>query len=120
MHGHSSAASPQPLVAPGRRVPMGNWLGRLFGTSRAQDQGRAAAPLPAARAAPESPWSSWRPALDVDAAFCRWLIGDESTAAPSGAAELAVLRTLEAQASNAAAAALVPRVPAVVPQILQT
>jgi len=97
---------------------MGNWLGRILGTSRAQDQGHAAGPVPAARAAPESPWSSWGPALDVDAEFCHWLIGGERSA--DQAAELAVLRTLEAQASNAATAALVPRVPAVVPQILQT
>lgn len=97
---------------------MGNWLGRFLGASRAQDQGRATSTAPPARAAPESPWSSWRPAFDVDAAFCRWLIGDERAGERSDAAELAVLRTLEAQASNAAA--LVPRVPAVVPQILQT
>ena len=104
---------------------MGNWLGRLLGTSSGASASRstgAAGAVARAPAAPtEAPVDAWRPALDVEGVFCRWLLGSADAARDEpDAAERALLAALAAQANTPGAAALVPRVPAVVPQLLHT
>jgi HD-like signal output (HDOD) protein len=102
---------------------MGNWLGRLLGKSSARAPATmpvASLPGTAVRAA-EAGSAAWRPALDVDVVFCRWLLGQPGAIAEhADASELAYLERLSAQADSSGTAALVPRVPAVVPQLLHT
>ena len=103
---------------------MGNWLGRLLGTSRAPASATRASGAVGAPPTEPPTLAAWRPAIDPDMAFCRWLLGaDDAAADGAGAAdagELDALAQFEAQAAGPAAAALVPRVPAVVPQLLHT
>jgi HD-like signal output (HDOD) protein len=104
---------------------MGNWLGRfLGGSSRAANAGAApsstAAMAPSATT-PASAADAWRPALDVDAVFCRWLLGqDEAAVAADDRAQVEALAKLDALASGPGLATWVPRVPSVVPQLLHT
>jgi HD-like signal output (HDOD) protein len=100
---------------------MGNWLGRWLGTSGAARETAPARDAAARHApTPQSPVTAWRPALDVDLAFFRWLLDQpQETAATSPTAELAYLDELAHHAAEGATA-LVPRVPAVVPQLLHT
>ena len=98
---------------------MGNWLDRLRGKANPAPPPRAAAPP--ARAAIPPGLAAWRPAIDVDVEFWRWLLGDPGErAATATPPERACLNDVAARAASAGAAALVPRVPAVVPQLLHT
>jgi len=104
---------------------MGNWLGRLRRTTPAAASAPAAAaagmPGTAPSAPPESANATWRPSLDVDGLYLRWLLGHpDGTPDEPHASERAWLDAFAARAAAPSAAALIPRVPAVVPQLLHT
>ena len=100
---------------------MKNWLARLFGSSRPE---HAAPPVHCAslpNGAPAAPGSdAGAPSpFDVDLAFYRWLAGSalHATTAP----EQTILDEMARFSRQPdAAAELVPRVPAVVPQLLRS
>jgi HD-like signal output (HDOD) protein len=61
----------------------------------------------------------WNPAIDVEVPFVRWLLDAPAHGPPVlDAAEHVVLAALDAAIASDDASALVPRVPAVVPQLL--
>lgn len=98
---------------------MKNWLARLFGSARTDASAPQAAPAPSqdgagVAAAPRS----GEPAPDLDLAFYRWLAGPCSAAVPGGTLLIDELARLAGQPQ--AAAELVPRVPAVIPQLLRS
>lgn len=103
---------------------MKKWLARLFGGAagvRADAQpGRAAG----AHASPEAGIAAApaEPTPDIDLAFFLWLAGPHVSGAPAGAAlildELA--RMARIGDGQTEAASLVPRVPAVIPQLLHS
>ncbi len=116
---------------------MKNWISRLFG------KGEEAAPVavvpsttPAAPAKVRTPEGEPKPvpsaevmrtlrlhhASDVNALFYRWLIGQhQQTPLPSSEFEKKVLQALETLTkSESGGANLVPRVPAVIPQLLKS
>lgn len=96
---------------------MKKWLARLFGETRGAQPAPA---LPSVRDA----CATLSPAcgdseLDVDLGFARWLFGPYSVAGlQGGALVLGELARLSSQPQ--AAAELVPRVPAVIPQLLRS
>jgi HD-like signal output (HDOD) protein len=102
---------------------MGNWLGRLLRTTPAgaSPPAAAAARVPAASPPAESAAAAWHASLDVDGLYASWLLGQPQGAgeAPDGA-ERAWLDAFATRAAAPSAAALIPRVPAVVPQLLHT
>lgn len=94
---------------------MKQWLARLFGAAPRPDQGDVSvqpAPRPAGVVNPP-------PSLDLDLSFYRWL---EDGAAHAGAAPADLILDELARLARqpAAAAGLVPRVPAVIPQLLRS
>lgn len=99
------------------------WLIRLFGGARTTPPARdalalAPADVPLAGAA-ELPVAAAAPALDLDLAFFHWLAGPHVTGAPG--AETLLLDELARLARDPqAASTLVPRVPAVIPQVLRS
>ena len=97
---------------------MKNWLARLFGSARGD---ASAPPVPSAQCTGPvdvaNPPRGEDAAPDLDLAFYRWLSGPCSAAVPGGALLLDELARLAAQPQ--AAAGLVPRVPAVIPQLLR-
>lgn len=106
---------------------MGNWLTRLLGRQDGAPQRRAQASSPAAPVAAASPESQdsiqrWQPPEDIDALFFESLLGvvtNNDTAALQHAK--AILDMLERQLQgNAAGTDLIPRVPSVIPQLLQS
>ena len=96
---------------------MASWLRRWFGSPPAADvEAREASPV--AQPAPERQASSR--ALDVDGAFHRWLLdahGEDGAAA--SADEHALYEALVSAAEDPRLVHRVPRVPAIVPQLLQ-
>lgn len=115
---------------------MKNWLARLFGVaSEAQNPQAAQAetpapagmntPAPATMAAPQgSPQMAAASNVQVDAAFYRWLSGasgDEQASPNEARAQNQILDELtRLAASPDAGANLVPRVPAVIPELLRS
>jgi HD-like signal output (HDOD) protein len=100
---------------------MGNWLRRLLGSSTADDAEQAVVPRPAAAAPTDAPLLGWTPRVHVDALFGAWLLTEAAATSPAdAAAEAAFISRFDAAAQRAPAASLVPRVPAVVPQLLRT
>ncbi len=93
---------------------MKNWLMRLFGGGAAVETAVPAASAPAAIAA-QAPLE-----LDVDAAFLRWLAGPAPQEAPPRAESLILDELARLAATPDAGASLVPRVPAVIPQLLRS
>jgi HD-like signal output (HDOD) protein len=94
---------------------MKKWLARLFGEAQDKAPLPAAAPAPGPTAAPEP-----TAAADVDALYNQWLAGPVAgDAAPSTEAliDAELARLVRAPG---AAADLVPRVPAVIPQLLRS
>lgn len=94
---------------------MKNWLARLFGNPS------HAAPSPAPLAAAPAPAGVVNPPplLDLDLAFYRWLAGGVAHAGETP--EQLILDALARLARQPeAAAGLVPRVPAVIPQLLRS
>ena len=110
------------LPARHRGAAVSTWLRRLFGATSAS---AGNAPRPAT--APVAPGSAldtvlgaWRPALDVDVLFCQWLLGaDPHADRPGDDREQELLAPIEAAALSDRAGSMVPRVPAVIPQLLQ-
>jgi HD-like signal output (HDOD) protein len=95
---------------------MKKWLARLFGGSDDKESLPAAAPTPAAgSAAPEPPRQA-----DVDLLFYRWLTGADGSDGPSPAEALILDELARLVRAPGAAAGLVPRMPAVVPQLLRS
>jgi HD-like signal output (HDOD) protein len=95
---------------------MKNWIAKWFAGADAKAPGPAAAPAPAAATPPGGPAA----ALEVDTLFYRWLAGPSSDDF-SPATETLVLDELERLVRTPGAAAdLVPRVPAVIPQLLRS
>jgi HD-like signal output (HDOD) protein len=103
---------------------MNPWLQRLLHREpRASAPSRTApADHSAVPSSTSSGWSPWRASIDLDVAFCRWLLGQGSSGgAASLEHEAAWLAAVESTVlTGDAATALVPRVPAVVPQLLRT
>ncbi|MEH6435524.1 HDOD domain-containing protein [Massilia sp. DD77] len=103
---------------------MKSWLARLFGSASGTAPGTAPAPEPrvpasAAPAAPASADSDPVSGEALDLAFFHWLAGPCAVPAlPGGALVLDELGRLQARPD--AAAELVPRVPAVIPQLLRS
>ena len=104
---------------------MKNWFACLFGAARPADAAPAPAAAPAAlppAAAPggtSTAMSAGVFASAVDAAFLRWLAGPIPDAPP--ATERLILDELTRLADDPArAAGLVPRVPAVIPELLRS
>jgi HD-like signal output (HDOD) protein len=99
---------------------MKNWFARWFGAApRAVElAGRAAAPAP-----PSAPGPAADPPpskAEVDAAFYRWLAGSAGGDAPEATERLILDELARLADSPARAAALVPRVPAVIPELLRS
>jgi len=98
---------------------MKNWLARLFGSARddaaAPEHPRAPS---AAHEVVANPPRGEDPLADLDLAFYRWLAGPCSAAVAGGALLIDELARLAAEPHSAAA--LVPRVPAVIPQLLRS
>jgi HD-like signal output (HDOD) protein len=95
---------------------MKNWFVRLFGAARPANATAAGASPPAAPSAEALAGVS---ASAVDAAFLRWLAGPVPDAPP--ATERLILDELARLADDPArAAGLVPRVPAVIPELLRS
>jgi HD-like signal output (HDOD) protein len=100
---------------------MKSWLSRLFGAADAAPANpQAPAPAPAAPQAPAPEPSARIDLARIDLAYCRWLTEPvRGDATPDTEARiLAELRRLAGD--PAAAGELVPRVPAVVPQLLRS
>lgn len=99
---------------------MKRWLARLFGATPAGPVFDALSPstVPAPDALP-IPALDDQPALDLDLAFFHWLAGPHIAGAAGD--ETLVLDELTRLARDPlAASALVPRVPAVIPQVLRS
>lgn len=102
---------------------MGNWWRRLLDPAGSAEpaERRLSAPAPPTAAPPGAPILGWRPRVDVDALAGAWLLADAATVAPAdAAADDAFVAAFDAAAARATASSLVPRVPSVVPQLLQT
>ena len=97
---------------------MKRWLARLFGTHDAGDPSPVAgAPLPADPGVAAEPAATEQ--IDLDLAFFHWLAGPHVSGRPAPDGPL--LDELARLARDpAGAAALVPRVPAVIPQLLRS
>ncbi|MEM8514223.1 HD-like signal output (HDOD) protein [Massilia sp. MP_M2] len=99
---------------------MKRWLARLFGAAptRAADQPPSSSFVPPCEAVP-MPMVNDQPALDLDLAFFHWLAAPHVTGA--GGDETVVLDELTRLVRDPqAASSLVPRVPAVIPQVLRS
>jgi len=105
-----------------RGCGMNAWLQRFLGSARRRAAAAAESAADRAPAEPHAPrWAPWHPSIDVDVAFCRWVLGQPSpTDQGSEEDEAVLLASLHAAALTGDTAALVPRVPAVVPQLLRT
>ena len=99
---------------------MKRWLARLFGAAPAAPVDHA--PSPSNVPSPDMPLIpavNEQPALDLDLAFFHWLAGPHIAGAAGD--ETLVLDELARLARDPqAASALVPRVPAVIPQVLRS
>ena len=102
---------------------MKNWFARLFG-SRQQDVRAAPAParprLPDTLPAPELPPAAPDAKAEVDAVFFRWLAGAAGGDAPPATERLILDELARLAESPERAASLVPRVPAVIPELLRS
>jgi HD-like signal output (HDOD) protein len=100
------------------------WIARLFGAAPAAGLARPAAATPAAQAGSPPAQLGLQPA-DIDAMFFRWItgVGETDPYASTGLSATAEMvldeldRLIESPASGAR---LVPRVPAVIPQLLRS
>jgi HD-like signal output (HDOD) protein len=105
---------------PDCRISMKNWLSRLFGGADRAPAGAHSPPVQPHAAGAPAQAPNGPAARHVDLAFYRWLTEPvRGDALP--AAETRILLELERLAADPAAAGeLVPRVPAVVPQLLKS
>lgn len=102
---------------------MKHWIARLFGGAAQRSENRPAraapGPGPAASATPGAEaGDDAGPALDL--AFYRWLAGGSGGAAPPATEALILAELARLAHAPAQAAALVPRVPAVLPALLRS
>ncbi len=104
---------------------MKHWLARLFGGARGAHDAVVGIATPPARpdahadAHAGSTGAGDQPPLDVDLAFFHWLAGPHVSGAPGD--ETLLLDELARLARDPlAASAMVPRVPAVIPQVLRS
>lgn len=93
----------------------GKWLERLRGVGGREPDGAEQAAREATPALQSI--ALWQPRVDVDALFCRWLLGAPQGAKQDAASAQALLQSLAA-ALDHPREALIPRVPALVPQLL--
>jgi HD-like signal output (HDOD) protein len=94
---------------------MKKWLARLFGGTQGKAPEAAAAPaVGPATATPTLP------AADIDALYYRWLAGPAIGAAPAATEALIEDELARLVRAPDAAADLVPRMPAVIPQLLRS
>jgi HD-like signal output (HDOD) protein len=100
------------------------WLDRLRGRTPAGTARADAAPVTVQRASAPAPLQAiaqWQPRVDVDVAFCRWLIAAPPDAlAHDEPSSHAVLKALAQSVRNPPRDELIPRVPSLVPQLLQS
>lgn len=102
-----------------------NWISRLFGGRKDEDE---AAPVPAKPAAAKAaanaaaPASAGTPitALALNADFYHWLTSEVQQAAPQTMEKVIVDELVRLAQNPSAGANLVPRVPAVIPQLLKS
>ncbi|GAB3384629.1 HDOD domain-containing protein [Massilia agri] len=95
---------------------MKNWFARLFGSSSPTDADR---PRSSAHTPQRAPEPATAAAIDIDLAFHRWLAGQVSHAGETK--DALILDELARLARGPQSAAeLVPRVPAVIPQLLRS
>ena len=95
---------------------MKNWFARLFGSTASTETDRPGASTDTPQRAPEP---ASHAAIDVDLAFHRWLAGPVSYTGDTR--DALILDELARLARDPQAAAeLVPRVPAVIPQLLRS
>lgn len=103
---------------------MNSWVSRLLGRSDKKAGKPIAAPREAADAQPvqRAQNSDWQPDIDLDTVFLRWLLGaDGGASASSSSVDKNILDALARLAgSSLTGADLIPRVPAVIPQLLQS
>jgi HD-like signal output (HDOD) protein len=103
---------------------MRKWLSRLFGHPNSRSERSAIAPSTEATPSVNSVANAaGRSLLDIDGLFYTWLLNvDVNRAGEPNQAEERFLRALEmtSVASDEAVAALVPRMPAVIPLLLQS
>ena len=94
------------------------WFARLFGGARRQGERVQPVPAPAAPGAPgpDAPLAS----AEVDAAFFRWLAGAAGGDASEATERLILDELARLAEAPARAAGLVPRVPAVIPELLRS
>ena len=101
---------------------MKNWFARLFGAG--PRQGAHFQPVPAAAPVPVAPLAPVPDATganaQVDAAFFRWLAGAAGGDSPEATERLILDELARLADSPQRAAALVPRVPAVIPELLRS
>jgi HD-like signal output (HDOD) protein len=99
-----------------------NWITRWFkGSEAAQGAGQERAPAaPVAGAAIATPSATEIPAIDLSLLFYRYLAGGPSTEVPAATEQLILDEFSRLAASPRDGADLVPRVPAVIPQLLRS
>ncbi|MCC6071355.1 HDOD domain-containing protein [Massilia sp. GCM10020059] len=91
------------------------WLGKLLGGDEAK-----AAPAPAAKAAPVGSAGEPASGAEVDAVFYRWLAAAGPQQASAEVEKQIIDELTRLAQSPVAGAALVPRVPAIIPQLMRT
>lgn len=97
-----------------------NWISRLFGSAPARESAQpAAAPQPV-RAGQQAGAEFAMPPAGIDAMFYRWVTGAEEQDAAVGTGKLVLDELGRLIASPSSGASLVPRVPAVIPQLLRS
>ncbi len=106
---------------------MHKWINRLLGIPQAQPglpSVPASSALPVGNLHPvcAAPGALPHANIDIDAIFYRWLIGSSGTPSKgAGAQEQTILQALDTLSkSKLAGANLVPRVPAIIPQLLKS
>jgi HD-like signal output (HDOD) protein len=98
---------------------MKQWLARLFGAALAKPADHLHASSLTPSAAVTTPTPDDQPALDLDLAFFHWLAGPHVTGA-AGDETLVLDELARLVRDPQAASTLVPRVPAVIPQVLRS
>jgi len=94
------------------------WINRLFGGAAPEASAPAAAVRPAATAAPAAgrPLSS----AELNADFYHWLTGEHAQVPPAAVEKVIIEELGRLLQTPTTAASMVPRVPAVVPQLLRS